>query len=237
MEVAASTRKAPSDRNPLLDYHVQTIIACGLLVIALGGAATYGAWRLYVAEIEAETVDQNRAYALLQLTTNAVFEKYISIAKALVVNARLTTPSENATETLQILTSHISDSQARTWSQHEHITGWLATEFGPSQPVTAPRKGVKTIALYRVTRGLPIRLASGKLVVPSQRFLFAQVRASEDSIQSIAKLDSLGRVLFVDPYATQISLDYSNFSKAMGVESPCAPGFHKSPADPPACGR
>lgn len=143
-------------------------------------------------------------------------DQLLSEARSLAENPEFVTPSDDSHDGARFMPR--DRKQAGELASYDHVTTWLETEHGPSATI-AQRKLPGSMALWQISRGLPIRSPGGILLAKGRRRLAAGMAASDTRIRSVAELDGRGRVLFLYPYTLQTELTTFDLSNAMDLSS------------------
>jgi len=185
----------------------------GLMVFAwiLGACATaYFHWRAFDrGQQDSKQLDEQIAFVESDRLL-ARIEHFGKLARVLASSAQFANPQDFRLDGVRLRT--VVRAVASRIAFYDGISSWLPAEFGPSSPVAGmPRLP----SAWQLARGLPLRAPSGALLARSRRLLAEQTIAEDPEILHIAELDSVGRVVFLVPYASQVRLGVFNVSRIL----------------------
>lgn len=141
-------------------------------------------------------------------------DRFAALAKSLASSSEFRNPSDHDKDGARYMDR--DREQGGQMALYDHITTWLQSESGPPVPLLDWRKLPKSVAVWQLARGLPIRSPGGALLAKGRRRLVADTLSSNPEIASIAELDSRGRVVFLAPYAVQLTLETFNLRPTVG---------------------
>jgi signal transduction histidine kinase len=140
-------------------------------------------------------------------------DRFISLTKSLGSGSDFKAPSDGEHDGARYMQR--DRQQSHELALYDHIGSWLRSESGPVIPLLEDRSSPRSMALWQLARGLPVRSPGGILLAHSRRLIAENAISSNPEILSIAELDSRGRIVFLCPYRLQVRLKVFNASSTL----------------------
>jgi signal transduction histidine kinase len=202
-------------------YWVITFIMVAVLAL-LACVVAFIQWRTLQTIGRYENQVRGDAIRLASTFISERIARFDRLAKSIASSPQFMAPQDQGLDSTRF--KQITSKEARRIAHYDSATSWLPSPWGPPNPIVNV-DNLPRLSTWQVTRGLPIRAQTGKLLARSRRLLAEQIISSNPDILDIGEVDSLGGVVFLVPYKSQVKLAAFNLSRILAPGGGLKPGI------------